>query len=139
MQFDAKAILMRAADLLNGPITPAAIKLAVLEWAVNDSVTIENAKAKTDAVLGYLQEHGLLEQGRVAPIVSDVPNSQIMTQLTPSEARVVEQVMRGQPNKAIAHATGIAESTVKVHLKSVMKKLGVKNRTQLALLASRAA
>jgi two-component system nitrate/nitrite response regulator NarL len=39
------------------------------------------------------------------------------------------------PNKVIASALTITESTVQVHLKSILRKLGVTNRTQAAIWA----
>ena len=53
---------------------------------------------------------------------------------TEREASVLERLRRGQPNKVIAHALGISESTVKVHLRSVMAKLKVTNRTQIVCM-----
>jgi two-component system nitrate/nitrite response regulator NarL len=41
----------------------------------------------------------------------------------------------GMPNKVIASELTITEATVKVHLKSIMKKIGVTNRTQAAIWA----
>jgi len=38
---------------------------------------------------------------------------------------------QGEPNKIIAHELGVSESTVKVHLRSIMSKLKVSNRTQI--------
>jgi len=46
-------------------------------------------------------------------------------------------LQRGLQNKAIAHELGIAEGTVRNHLHSVMKRLGVHNRTQAAQEAAR--
>jgi DNA-binding NarL/FixJ family response regulator len=44
---------------------------------------------------------------------------------------------RGLSNKSIANLLKISESTVKIHVSSVMRTYGVRNRTQLALAASR--
>jgi DNA-binding NarL/FixJ family response regulator len=46
----------------------------------------------------------------------------------------LERVAEGQPNKVIAYELGIAESTVKVHIRHMMKKLNARNRTQLVLM-----
>ena len=43
--------------------------------------------------------------------------------------------MRGASNKHIARELQIAEATVKVHVKSVLRKIRVKNRTQAAMWA----
>jgi len=41
----------------------------------------------------------------------------------------------GKPNKLIARELGLSQSTVKVHMRSVFRKLGVQNRTEAALAA----
>ena len=43
----------------------------------------------------------------------------------------------GHSNKLIARRLGINDTTVRVHVRAVLKKLGVNNRTQAALVASR--
>ena len=58
-----------------------------------------------------------------------------MPRLTPSEQRVLELLKKGQPNKVIARELGIEETTVKVHVRRIMKKLNAANRTQAALVA----
>ena len=57
--------------------------------------------------------------------------------LTPREREVLERLVHGLSNKAIAQALSIGEGTVKVHLKAVLRKLDVVNRTQAAILALR--
>jgi DNA-binding NarL/FixJ family response regulator len=58
-----------------------------------------------------------------------------MRSLTPSEQRVLELLKKGQPNKVIARELDIEETTVKVHVRRIMKKLNAANRTQAALVA----
>jgi DNA-binding NarL/FixJ family response regulator len=58
-----------------------------------------------------------------------------MRALTPSEQRVLELLKKGQPNKVIARELDIEETTVKVHVRRIMKKLNAANRTQAALVA----
>ena len=53
--------------------------------------------------------------------------------LTPRETAVLKAVRMGRPNKVIAHELGISESTIKVHVHRIMKKLKVRNRTQVAI------
>ncbi len=57
--------------------------------------------------------------------------------LTATELRIANFLPDGTGNKAIALALGVAENTVKVHLRSIQKKLGTKNRTQVAILMDR--
>lgn len=56
--------------------------------------------------------------------------------LTPREISVLEAVRQGLPNKIIAQELGISESTIKVHVHRLLKKLKVQNRTQAAICAS---
>jgi len=53
--------------------------------------------------------------------------------LTSRECDVLRILRAGRQNKLIAHELGISESTVKVHLRNIMKKLHATNRTQVAL------
>lgn len=55
--------------------------------------------------------------------------------LSPREREVLALVGEGMANKQIARALGIAERTVKVHLNSVFRQLGVGDRTSAALWA----
>ena len=59
--------------------------------------------------------------------------------LTPSEQGVLELLKTGQSNKVIARELDIEESTVKVHVRRIMRKLNAANRTQVALVAQRMA
>lgn len=55
-------------------------------------------------------------------------------QLTPRQTQILSLIKnRGASNKAIAKILNITESTVKLHITSILKKFGVRNRTQLAL------
>ena len=56
---------------------------------------------------------------------------------TPREIEVLHRLRQGLQNKIIAYELGISESTVKVHLRNVMKKLNASNRTQVAFMLRR--
>jgi two-component system, NarL family, nitrate/nitrite response regulator NarL len=55
--------------------------------------------------------------------------------LSPREREMLSHLTAGRSNKTIARELGIAEATVKVHLKSVQRKIRVENRTQAAIWA----
>jgi DNA-binding NarL/FixJ family response regulator len=55
--------------------------------------------------------------------------------LSAREVQVLELIVQGQANKQIAYSLGIAEHTVKNHVKNVLSKLGVQDRTQAATAA----
>lgn len=56
--------------------------------------------------------------------------------LTEKQMAVVEAIRRGKPNKTIAYELNMCESTVKVHVRNIMKKLHARNRTQIAYIAN---
>jgi len=55
--------------------------------------------------------------------------------LTGREIEVLEQIVAGNSNKAIANRLNISEATVKSHINSILSKLGVSDRTQAATTA----
>jgi DNA-binding NarL/FixJ family response regulator len=57
--------------------------------------------------------------------------------LSEREREVLQMVGRGMPNKVIATRLGISEKTVKAHLTTVFRTIGVTDRTQAALWAAR--
>jgi two-component system, NarL family, nitrate/nitrite response regulator NarL len=58
--------------------------------------------------------------------------------LTRRQRDVLALIAEGKPNKLIAEDLTMSESTVKAHVKQIIKRLQVANRTQAALLAIRA-
>jgi len=55
--------------------------------------------------------------------------------LTPQQFRVMSMVADGKLNKQMAYDLGVSEATIKAHMTAIMHKLGVNNRTQVALVA----
>jgi DNA-binding NarL/FixJ family response regulator len=53
--------------------------------------------------------------------------------ITAREMLVVRAIKQGKPNKVIAYELNMCESTVKVHVRHIMKKLDAKNRTAVAM------
>jgi DNA-binding NarL/FixJ family response regulator len=58
-------------------------------------------------------------------------------QLTPRERDVLALVGEGRSNREIAHELTVTEKTVKTHVSNILRKLGVRDRTQAALIAAR--
>jgi DNA-binding NarL/FixJ family response regulator len=52
--------------------------------------------------------------------------------LTEQECQVVEYAVRGETNKLIAYRLGLSQARVSALLRSAMKKVGVRTRTELA-------
>jgi two-component system nitrate/nitrite response regulator NarL len=57
--------------------------------------------------------------------------------LSPREQEVLRQIARGASNKEIARALDIAETTVKIHVQHILRKLGLSSRVQAAVYAAR--
>jgi len=55
--------------------------------------------------------------------------------LTEREAEILQGVAEGQSNKHIARSLGITEGTVKVHMKHLLRKLGLRSRVEAAVWA----
>lgn len=56
--------------------------------------------------------------------------------LTPRELEVFSVLPDGQGNRELARRLGIAERTVKAHLTSITRKLGLRSRVEAALLSA---
>jgi DNA-binding NarL/FixJ family response regulator len=63
------------------------------------------------------------------------PESTTTPQLSPRERLILHHLIEGNSNKSIARKVDIAEATVKVHVKAILRKIRVQNRTQAAIWA----
>jgi DNA-binding NarL/FixJ family response regulator len=70
--------------------------------------------------------------------VDDVETNPLADKLTARELQVLEGLTQGKSNKEIARDLDIQEPTVKLHMKTLYRKLGAANRTQAALIAREA-
>ncbi|MEL6933918.1 MAG: response regulator transcription factor [Pseudomonadota bacterium] len=61
--------------------------------------------------------------------------SELLGSLSEREVETLRCLIMGYPNKVIAYRLDISEATVKVHVKAILRKLGVQNRTQAAIWA----
>jgi two-component system, NarL family, nitrate/nitrite response regulator NarL len=59
-----------------------------------------------------------------------------LASLSPREAEVLQQIARGASNKEIARSLDIAETTVKIHVQHILRKLGLNSRVQAAVYLS---
>ncbi|HYA36891.1 MAG TPA: response regulator [Candidatus Methylomirabilis sp.] len=58
-----------------------------------------------------------------------------LSELTPREMEILSHVAEGQSNKMIARALNITDGTVKLHVKAILRKLGVHSRVEAAVIA----
>lgn len=81
----------------------------------------------------------IFEQQAFAPVVRPCDQSDEdvnRAKLSPRELDVLCCLMAGYSNKVIARKLTVCEATVKVHVKAILRKLNVHNRTQAAIWAS---
>lgn len=100
---------------------------AVLEHAISLALTRETYLPLPRAVLA----------GGVKGGEGDRRTETVLNRLTDRQRDVFQLLLAGRSNKEIARTLGVLEGTVKVHVRAIMQKLGVRNRTQVAVLAAR--
>lgn len=96
---------------------------AVERAAAGESVLAESLAGK---LFAHVQRGGAAR----AP----APASEL-DKLTPREREILACLARGESNKVIARALDLAESTVKIHVQNILKKLGLSSRVQAAVFA----
>jgi DNA-binding NarL/FixJ family response regulator len=87
-----------------------------------------------DAIRAAAAGHAPLDP-RVASVLLPARSGTPVTQLSAREVEVLRLAAEGMANKQIARRLGISEGTVKVHLGSVFRTIGVADRTSAALWA----
>ena len=98
--------------------------------ALQDALRGNNVVAKE--LIGSLTR---LVQGPSAKAVEKPPSTDLLSALTPRELEILKHVAEGQSNKAIGRALDITDGTVKLHVKSILRKLSVRSRVEAAVLA----
>jgi len=58
-----------------------------------------------------------------------------LAELTPREQQILRHLAEGQSNKVIGRELGISDGTVKLHVKAILRKLGVHSRVEAAVIA----
>lgn len=60
-----------------------------------------------------------------------------LDELTPRERQVLVRLATGAPNKEIGRELDLAEVTVKLHVRQILKKIGARNRSEAAVIATK--
>lgn len=90
-------------------------------------------------LVAAFQSQGAPEVPPAAPVppqVAPPDASAAVAQLSPREEDVLREIARGASNKEIARTLDIAETTVKIHVQHILRKLGLTSRVQAAVYAS---
>lgn len=73
------------------------------------------------------------EAERETPVAAEDP---ALSRLSPREHDILREIARGASNKEIARTLGIAETTVKIHVQHILRKLNLTSRVQAAVFAT---
>jgi two-component system, NarL family, nitrate/nitrite response regulator NarL len=73
---------------------------------------------------------------RATPSVTLMGSEDPIHQLSPREREILALIAKGDSNKHIARALDIAETTVKIHVQHILRKLGLTNRVHAAVYAT---
>jgi DNA-binding NarL/FixJ family response regulator len=115
-----------------------AMRYGAKGYLLKDTPLQQLANAIRSVIEGYTQMGpGLLEK-------IFIPQSQVIPEklppeieeLTPREKEVLQLIASGASNKEIANSLYITERTVKNHVTSILGRLGLRDRTQAAILAN---
>lgn len=93
--------------------------------------------AAGEAVIDDSMTGKLVAQFRAQPATdaAAAPAAADRTRLTPRELEIVKCLARGDSNKVIARELDVAESTIKIHVQNILKKLHLSSRVQVAVYA----
>lgn len=78
---------------------------------------------------------GILADAVRAEHGGTVADASPFAELTPRETEILCHLAEGQSNKVIARHLGISDGTVKLHVKAILRKLGVHSRVEAAVMA----
>lgn len=131
---------MRPVVLLTAELEDRSL-LAAVRAGVNGIVLKDGAE---DALIDALDKVAAGERAIPEPLLQHALDLSLsggevdpLAPLAPRERQIAAQVGRGLRNREIAEALAMSEGTVKVYLHTIYQKLGIKNRTELALIAHR--
>jgi two-component system, NarL family, response regulator LiaR len=121
-------------SVLEDAAVAGAIRAGAIGYLLKTTKVEELSRAIKGAAAGQVQ----LSPEAASRLMREVRQPEgDQEQLTERETGILKRVARGQANKQIARALFIEEGTVKGHVSSILRKLGVKSRTQAALHALR--
>ena len=115
----------------------AAVKAGAAGYLLKDVQPQELGNAIRTVHAGDAQLHPSIASKLMREVAAAGSRHKEADALTARELDVLKALARGMSNKEIAAELGVAEKTVKTHVSSILRKLGVADRTQAALYAVR--
>lgn len=118
-------------------MTDNKIVSAALKAGAAGYVPKHSPRAVFKAALEAIEGGGTYLPDSFVPTEADSADRAVerLSSLTPQQGRILELICDGKLNKQIAYDLSIAETTVKAHVTAIMRKLGVRSRTQAVLVA----
>ncbi len=133
---DSRVIMLTVSDQAEDLI--AALQAGADGYLLKDMEPEDLMQQLGEAARGKITISARLTQLLVASLrEKSRPASLAEAGLTDQENRILEHLVDGKSNKLIAKDMGIAEGTVKVHVKHLLKKLNLRSRVEAAVWADR--
>ena len=133
---DSRVIMLTVSDQAEDLI--AALQAGADGYLLKDMEPEDLMQQLGEAARGKITISARLTQLLVASLrEKSRPASLAEAGLTDQENRILEHLVDGKSNKLIAKDMGIAEGTVKVHIKHLLKKLNLRSRVEAAVWADR--
>ena len=137
--------LMKSLDLLmlgEMVLPSSSLSTALANGGVEIDPPSEIRAAPTPVAAEAMLVPTVVQQSKISEACDAVPASErdpperaLPLTLTDRETAILACLTEGQSNKRIARKFGVAEATVKVHIKAILRKIRAKNRTQAAIWA----
>jgi DNA-binding NarL/FixJ family response regulator len=121
-------------DYIFGALRAGASGFLLKRTRPEDLIAAIHTVAAGDSLLSPSVTRKVIDRMAEQP-APDASSGDRLTELTPREREVLELVARGLSNGEIAQAFVIEESTVKTHVKRVLRKLHVRDRVQAVIFA----
>ena len=133
---DSRVIMLTVSDQAEDLI--AALQAGADGYLLKDMEPEDLMQQLAEAARGKIT----ISEGLTQLLVSSLrektrPTSLADAGLTEQENRILDHLVDGKSNKLIARDMGIAEGTVKVHVKHLLKKLNLRSRVEAAVWADR--
>lgn len=136
---DARVMIVANTTALSASLGPEAYSTAM--EIKSDPQQADESKATTSPPTTMAVAQSAVQDASASKMDVDktampqVAPRRILPELSEREIQILNGLVKGHANKVIARACDITEATVKVHIRSILRKIRVGNRTQAAIWA----
>ncbi|MFT0548888.1 response regulator [Allopusillimonas ginsengisoli] len=123
------------ADELGQALRDGALGYLLKNIDADSLTTAIRRAAQGEPVIAEPMTSKLVAQFRATSEPAPVSESASRAHLTAREMDIIQCLVRGESNKVIARNLDVAESTVKIHVQNILKKLNLSSRVQIAVYA----